>query len=83
MMQLKKLSSFFPLKSRLFINKVFQKFMPIGARGRKTIELFSTDFINSNANINEFFSKDEQEEFFFLSNLTNKPNRYETPIDKS
>jgi asparagine synthase (glutamine-hydrolysing) len=71
LLKLKNLAYFFPLKIRKLINLVTQNILPIGTKGRKTIELFSTDFLNSLANINEFFSQSEQEDFFYLSRLTN------------
>ena len=38
--------------------------MPLGTKGRKTIELLSTDFSNFFANTNEFFSCNEHKKFF-------------------
>jgi len=64
LIQLKNLSSVFPLRLRQALNYFAQNIMPLGTKGRKTIELFSTDFSNFFANTNEFFSGNEHKKFF-------------------
>ena len=72
LIKLKKLASCFPLSSRKILNKLSQSIMPVGTRGRKTIELFANDFMKLYANTNEFFSINEQDKFFFTSNYMDK-----------
>lgn len=79
LLKLRSFSAFIPLSMRKYINNLAQNFMPIGSRGRKTIELFSTNFHTSFPNTNEFFSTKEQKyffrnEFFDVSKYNNENN---------
>ncbi len=64
LIKLRAFSNFVPLPIRKYTNNLVQTFMPIGSRGRKTIELFSTNFNTSLPNTDEFFSTKEQKYFF-------------------
>jgi asparagine synthase (glutamine-hydrolysing) len=85
--KLRAFSNFVPLPIRKYTNNLVQTFLPIGFRGRKTIELFSTDFNTSFPNTGEFFSIKEQKsyfrnEFFDAPKYTNK-NTYTDKFDYS
>jgi asparagine synthase (glutamine-hydrolysing) len=64
LLRLKYYSAFIPLFFRQSANSFYQHLMPLGSRGRKTIELFSSNFETSYPNNNEFFSTKEQILFF-------------------
>ena len=68
LLALKKLAQFVPFTARKKINNLSQNLLPIGARGRKTIEFFSSDFNNTYPNILEFFHARDQKEFFQYPN---------------
>jgi len=80
LLKLRAFSTFVPLSMRKYINNLAQNFMPIGSRGRKTIELFSTNFHTSYPNMDEFFSTKEQKYFFrnefFDESKYNNENNY-------
>ena len=63
--RLKKISHLMPYFFRRSLNNLSQNLLPLGFRGRKTIELFSSNFRDSYPNTNEFFSDKEQKIFFY------------------
>ena len=63
--RLKTFSNFMPSFFWQYINNLSQNILPLGFRGRKTIELLSSNFNNSHPNTNEFFSNKEQMIFFY------------------
>ena len=65
--RLKNFSNLMPYFLRQSLNNFSQNILPLGFRGRKTIELFSSDYDDSYPNTNEFFS--EKEQAIFFSNL--------------
>lgn len=74
LIRLKKIATLLPLGLRKYLSQLSQNILPIGARGRKSIELFSTDFSSSYANVNEFFSEDEQVRYFSSEIIEKDPN---------
>ena len=76
--RLKNFSNLIPYFFRKSINNLSQNILPLGFKGRKTIELFSTNFNDEYPNTNEFFSNKEQEIFFSnlpLNKYPTSPNR--------
>lgn len=69
--RLKNFSNLIPYFFRKSINNFSQNILPLGFKGRKTIELFATNFNDEYPNTNEFFS-DKEKEIFFSNLLTNK-----------
>ena len=61
---LKKLSQFLPLTARKKINFLSENLLSIGARGRKTLEFFASDFESTYPNILEFFNSRDQKNYF-------------------
>jgi len=76
--RLKNFSNLMPYFLRQSLNSLSQNFLPLGFKGRKTVELLSSNFSNSYPNTNEFFSYKEQE-IFFSNFFTNKA----LPLSKS
>ncbi|MDB9738465.1 asparagine synthase (glutamine-hydrolyzing) [Gammaproteobacteria bacterium] len=60
---LKKLARFFPLSARKQVNSLSENLLPIGMRGRKTLEFFASDFNNTYPNISEFFNLHDQKNY--------------------
>ena len=69
--RLKKFSTLMPYFLRQSLNNLSQNVLPLGFRGRKTVELFSSNFSDSYPNTNEFFS-DKEQEIFFSNFFVNK-----------
>jgi asparagine synthase (glutamine-hydrolysing) len=69
--RLKKFSNLVPYFFRQSLNNLSQNVLPLGFRGRKTVELLSSNFIDSYPNTNEFFS-DKEQEIFFSNFFANK-----------
>jgi len=76
--RLKKFSTFMPYFFRQSLNNLSQNVLPLGFRGRKTVELLSSNFSDSYPNTNEFFS-DKEQEIFFSNFFVNK----ELPLSES
>ena len=67
LLRLRKISNYIPIVIRKGVSSVCNNLLPIGFRGKKTIELLSSDFVNSCPNIAEFFSNNDRKELFNYS----------------
>lgn len=81
--RLKKYSTFMPYFFRQSLNNLSQNLLPLGFRGRKTVELLSSNFSDSYPNTNEFFSDKEQEIFFSNFFLNKDISLSESAYDQS
>jgi len=64
LLKIKNSSKYFPYFLRKKISNYAQDFLPIGLRGKKTLEFYGTDMMNNYPNTAEFFSCKEQKKLF-------------------
>ncbi|HCK04520.1 MAG TPA: asparagine synthase (glutamine-hydrolyzing) [Methylophilaceae bacterium] len=69
LLKLRKFSHFLPLPIRQKINLLSESMLPLGFKGRKTIELFASDFRYCYPNMLEFFNASEQKNIFNYTKL--------------
>jgi asparagine synthase (glutamine-hydrolysing) len=77
-------SKFIPYIFRKKLSQLANSALPIGFKGKKTLEFYGTDFNSEYPNIGEFFSMKDQLEIFNLNFLdhinTHKANNFHTDI---
>ena len=81
LLRLRKISNYIPIIIRKGVSSVCNNLLPIGFRGKKTIELLSSDFVNSYPNIAEFFSNSDRKELF--NNSKFKTQKIDTLIESN
>ena len=69
LLRVKNASKYIPYPIRNSLSTILQNTLPIGFRGKKTLEFFGTDLNASYPNTGEFFSKAEQSKLFNLDFL--------------
>ena len=75
LLNIRNTSKFFPYYFRKIISSLIQSVLPIGFKGKKTIEFYGVDFNSEYPNVSEFFSQQEQLKIFnqnFLKHLSAK-----------
>lgn len=69
LLRMKNFSTNIPFFLRALISKLIQSNLPIGLKGKKTMEFFGTDLTSNYPNTSEFFSINEQSKVFKLNFL--------------
>ena len=69
LLRIQNYSRWVPLFLRENFSNFFQKTLPIGLKGKKTLEFFGTDLTNSYPNTSEFFSYSDRKKIFNSDNI--------------
>jgi asparagine synthase (glutamine-hydrolysing) len=71
LLRIKRNASYLPLSFRSNLSSAFQYFMPIGFKGKKTLEFYGTDLEKNYPNFAEFYSADEMTHIFNTKKILN------------
>ena len=70
LLRIRKLSAFFPFFARSFVSHLFQSTLPLGFKGKKTLEFYGTNLNLEYPNIAEFYNAND------FRNIFNKVNEF-------
>jgi asparagine synthase (glutamine-hydrolysing) len=75
-------SHYFPFFLRSQISSFFQFILPIGFKGKKTLEFYGTDLYTDYPNIAEFYNQDDLKNIFNTSKISSEGSEIPTPFNR-